>query len=136
MISVVLLNLYLAWTTRSELKKQEALISENKRSIRQMGEDVDVMLAKISGGIKYKVDSNAVSILDLAEFKELDPYIKKAYRRHIVDVLAPAISDAFNRSFKAKDLQGFLETHDREISDAVYDMSQRIRKEGIVSVMP
>lgn len=133
---IIAVLVYIVFSTRAELRKYGALIEDNRRSIRRMGEDVDVVLAKISGGIKYKVDSSAVSILDLAEFKDLDPYIKAAYRRHIVDTLAPAIADAFNRAFKAKDLEGYLDKHDREIDSAVYELSQRIRKQGIASVMP
>lgn len=135
-IAVVIVNTYLLFTTRNELRKQQALINEQKSSIRQFNEDMDVLLTKISSGVKYKVDSSAISILDLAEFKDLDPYIKAAYRRHIVDVLTPAIADVLNRSFRGNNLEQYLEDNDAEISKAVYDLSQQIRKNGIKTVLP
>lgn len=116
--------------------KQKALINENKSSIKQINEDIEVIISKINKGVKYKIDSSAVSILDLAEFRDIDPYIKIAYRRHIVDVLTPAIADVLNRSFRGQDLESYLQTHDAEISKAVYELSKKIKNEGIKTLMP
>jgi hypothetical protein len=124
------------FTTRNDLRKQQALINDHKRSIMQVSEDMDMLVGKISSGVKYKIDSSAISILDLAEFKDLDPYIKVAYRRHIVDVLTPAIAEVLNKSFRGNNFEEYLQEHDAEISKAVYDLSQEIRKNGMGTILP
>lgn len=131
MFVVVAANTIMWYTTRNDMKKHQFQLDENTSYIKQITDDMDVVLAKIESGIKYKIDSSAISVLDLAEFKDLDPYMKTQYKRYILDILAPAIMKGINKTMRDNDLQTFMKAHDAQITEAVYQIAKKIQYNGV-----
>jgi len=127
-------NIYMLISLRSDYNNQEQRIVDNSKYVQQMSDDVDIVLKKINSGINYKIDSNTMNILDLAEFKDLDPYIKDMYKKYIVDVLAPGLMKGINKTMNDNDLRTYLEEHDKEINDMVYNIAKELQTNGVASL--
>jgi hypothetical protein len=127
---VCIVNLFMLWNIRKEFLLQKNENRDNTMYVKQLSDDMDMIISKINNGIKYKVDTSAVTILDLAEFNDLDPYIKEAYKKHIVKVLTPAIMSKINKTMKQKELETYLKLHEKEISTQVYSIAKDIEYNG------
>ena len=127
-------NIYMLISLRTDYNNQEQRIIENSKYVQQMSDDVDIVLKKINGGINYKIDSSTMSILDLAEFKDLDPYLKAEYKKYIVDILAPGLMKGINKTMSDNDMRKYLETHDKEINDMVYSIAIQLQRDGVTSI--
>jgi hypothetical protein len=119
---------------RTNYNNQEQRIADNSKYVQQMSDDVDIVLKKINGGINYKIDSSTMSILDLAEFKDLDPYLKAEYKKYIVEVLAPGLMKGINKTMNDNDMRNYLEKHDQEINDMVYGIAKELQTNGVNSM--
>ena len=127
-------NMFFVFHTHSKVNKHAARLDNTDAYIKQINEDMSIALSKLEDGVKYHLDASSVSILDLAEFKNLDPYIKNLYKKHIVDVLFPAIMDGIKKTMKDEKYYDFLQQHEQEIADTIYDLAKRIKYNGIDSI--
>jgi hypothetical protein len=127
-------NIYMLISLRTNYNNQEQRIADNSKYVQQMSDDVDIVLKKINGGINYKIDSSTMSILDLAEFKDLDPYLKAEYKKYIVEVLAPGLMKGINKTMNDNDMRNYLEKHDQEINDMVYNIAKELQTNGVNSM--
>lgn len=135
-ISIIVLQFILLNQSRQQLFKQQQDLNEQKSKLMKMSDDMDMLMTKISQGIKYKVNSSAISILDLAEFQDLDPFLKDQYKRHILDVLVPAIMQGINKTAKDNMLEEYLIENDKEITDAIYNLAKEIKEKGFTIPPP
>lgn len=135
-IAVISLQFILLNQSRQQLFKQQNDLSEQKSQLMKMSDDMDVLMNKIGQGIHYKVNSSAISILDLAEFKELDPFLKDQYKRLILDTLVPAIMQGINKTAKDNNLEEYLVENDKEITDAIYNLAREIKDKGFTFPPP
>lgn len=81
-----------------------------------------------------KINSTANSILDLAEFKDLDPYLKDAYKRYIVNILSSAFMKAVNKSASDNDVKNYLQTNQKELDEMAYAIAKELNTNGFASV--
>lgn len=135
-IAIIVLQFVLLNQSRQQLFKQQQDLNEQKSQMMKMSDDMEMLMTKISQGIHYKVNSSAISILDLAEFQELDPFLKEQYKRHILYVLVPAIMQGINKTAKANMLEEYLIENDKEISDAIYNLAREIKEKGFTFPPP
>lgn len=135
-VGVIVLQFILLNQSRQQLFKQQNDLNETKSQLMKMSDDMDMLMTKIGQGIKYKVNSSAISILDLAEFQELDPYLKEYYKNIILDVLVPAIMQGINRTAKENMLEEYLIENDKEITDAIYNLAKQIKENGFTIPPP
>ena len=128
---VIGVNIYMLFLTRRDLQNQKQMVHQNTTRMQEVTDDMDVVLAKINSGVKYKIDSSAVSILDLAEFKDLDPYLKDAYKRYIVDSLSSAFMKAINKTMSQNDMKNYLRAHQNEMDDMAYAIAKKLQYGGL-----
>lgn len=135
-IGIIVLQFILLNQSRQQLFKQQNDLNEQKSQLMKMSDNMDAMMTKIGQGIQYKVNSSAISILDLAEFQELDPFLKDQYKRLILDILVPAFMQGINKTAKDNNIEGYLIENDREITDAVYNLAREIKEKGFTIPPP
>lgn len=135
-LTVVGINIYMLFLTRRDLANQQLQVHKNAVDIEQVNDDMDTILSKINSGIKYKIDSSAVSILDLAEFKDLDPYLKEAYKRYIVEILSSAFMKAINKTMSDNDIKNYLKAHQNEMDEMAYSIAKKLQYNGLNAVQP
>lgn len=128
---VIGINIYMLFLTRRDLQNQQLMVHQNTTRMQEVTDDMDVVLAKINSGVKYKIDSSAVSILDLAEFKDLDPYLKDAYKRYIVESLSSAFMKAINKTMSQNDMKNYLRAHQTEMDDMAYAIAKKLQYGGL-----
>lgn len=121
-LMVIGVNYILWYLLRKDLQKQMVEIKSSKKQINQLSEDMDFVIKKIKNGLEYKIEMN---LLDLQEFKNMEPYLKEAYKKYFVSILMPAVMDYVNKNAKNK------KWTDNEIKDLVTKLSNEIRYNGI-----
>lgn len=134
-LSIIIVQFVLLYQSREQIFQQQKEINDQKNQIMRMSDDMETIMTKISQGIEYKVNSSTISILDLAEFQDLDPFLKDQYKRHILDVLVPAIMQSVNKMAKENMLEEYLISNDKEISDAIYNLAKEIKEKGFAFSM-
>jgi len=124
-------NIYLTLYTREIVINHASKLNDTDGYIRQINEDMSLLLSKIEDGVIYKLKEGSISILDLAEFKDLDPYLKDLYKKHIIQTLAPAIMAGIKKTMNDKKYYDYLKDHDKEITEMIYQIAKNIRYNGI-----
>jgi hypothetical protein len=96
-VLIVGVNTFFLYLTRLELNRQKMDLVEKKAAIKNMNEDLRVVMDKLSSGLKWKIESNTMSILDLEEFRGLSKEKKRQYKEYVLGVLAPALIAEANK---------------------------------------
>ena len=105
-------------------------MNRNSSDIEALKNDTNAKLNKINSS----ASKTANSILDLAEFKDLDPYLKDAYKRYIVNILSSAFMKAVNKSASDNDVKNYLQTNQKELDEMAYAIAKELNTNGFASV--
>ena len=119
MICVSITNAILTINTRKQMLIQEQLINQNMNNLGRISNDIEVLASKLQQGLRSRLDTSAISILDLAEFNDLTPRVKSQYKKYVVNILAPVIMDKINKSSD--------NISDKEIATAVYSIFKSLQ---------
>jgi hypothetical protein len=84
--------------------------------------------------INSTASKTANSILDLAEFRDLDPYLKDAYKRYIVNILSSAFMKGINKTASDNDVKNYLATNQKELDEMAYAIAKELNTNGFASV--
>ena len=100
---------------------------DNRAEIIKLNNDIadyiDYLEGAIKAYVKKSLEYQTQNILDLNEFKDLDPQIKVLYKNHIVNELMPALTASINDMYlKNKD-----KITDADISAAIKKMISDLR---------
>ena len=129
-VSIVVLG-FVLWYQIYITKKTVALekeVLDTKSVLKELNSDLEVLLSQP----RYAT-SQAISILDLEEFQDLDEYLKFAYKRYIRELLAPAMMAAVNKTAADNDLKNQLDAKD--IYVVLYRLAQNLKEKGL-SALP
>jgi len=99
-------------------------------NIQTLRDDTDAKLNKIN----LTSSASAESILDLVEFKDLDPYLKDAYKRYIVNILSSAFMKAVNKSASDNDVKKYLTDNQKQIDEMAYSIAKELQTNGLASL--
>jgi predicted PurR-regulated permease PerM len=104
------------------------VMNRNSSDIKLINNKMDSRFAKINEAI-----NNKINVLDLAEFKDLDPYLKDAYKKYIVNILSSAFMKAVNKSASDNDIKNLLKANQKEIDQMAYDIAKELETNGFSS---
>jgi hypothetical protein len=135
LFAVTIANIIFAVITHNKLQDQSKTIKYIGKDITDLQNDVGSIKSKLKADLKKKVEKQAISILDLQEFADLDPAMKNAYKKYIVDMIMPAIMYSINEQFFKNNVDKQLSMYDDEINEFVYSLASDIKKNGLVTVM-
>lgn len=134
LIAVTFANMIIMFVTRQEVDKQKTKAFETHQYIQDVNDNLEAIMIKIREGIHYKIDSSIVSIMDLAEFKDLDPSIKNAYKKYMLNEIIPAIAAAIKKEVQDNDIDGWIARNDTKIQEVIQQVANRIRYNGIGTI--
>lgn len=104
------------------------VMNRNSSDIKLINDKMDSRFAKINEAI-----NNKINVLDLAEFKDLDPYLKDAYKKYIVNILSSAFMKAVNKSATDNEVKKYLTDNQKEIDEMAYEIAKELQTNGFPS---
>ena len=107
------------------------VINRNSSYIKGLKNNKDEQMNKINK--INEVINNKINILDLAEFKDLDPYLKDAYKKYIVNILSSAFMKAVNKSATDNEVKKYLTDNQKEIDEMAYEIAKELQTNGFPS---
>lgn len=135
LFAVTIANIIFAVITHKKLQDQSHTLKYMGKDITDLQDDIGSIKLKLKEDLKRKVEQQTISILDLQEFADLDPVMKNAYKKYIVDMIMPAIMYSINESFFKNNVDKQMSMYDDEINDFVYSLASDIKKSGLTTVM-
>ena len=84
--------------------------------------------------INSSSSASAESILDLVEFRDLDPYLKDAYKRYIVNILSSAFMKGINKTASDNDVKNYLAANQKKIDEMAYNIAKELQTNGFASL--
>lgn len=88
---------------------------------------VDAAAKKYDGQIKQLL-SRKMNLLDMAEFKDMDGYMKETYKKYIVDAIMASFNKKLNAIAKKANLQELLTKNSKELDNAVAQIIAQIEQ--------
>jgi len=118
-LAVIGLNIYIL-----------VVMNRNASDIQALKNDTNTKFDKINSS----ASKTANSILDLAEFRDLDPYLKDAYKRYIVNILSSAFMKAVNKTASDNEVKKYLTDNQKEIDEMAYSIAKELQTNGLASI--